>query len=159
MGGRYPCCTAQCCKALSPAFAVQRGVAQGCPLSPLLYAIFVEPVLQDMQGLSHLDLLWVVPAATRRKLVGQAYADDLAGIAATQQGLQRVVQAVHLHSLRWGWLLDVPKSVFMSCPPLCAGVLSPMPAWVWRDVRSFRFHSFVFVRRVKGGGATAIQAS
>ena len=99
--------------ALSPAFAVQRGVAKGCPLSPLLYAIFVEPVLQDMQGLSHLDLLWVVPAATRRKLVGQAYADDLAGIAATQQGLQRVVQAVHLHSLRWGWLLNVPKSIVM----------------------------------------------
>ena len=79
--------------ALSPAFAVQRGVAQGCPLSPLLYAVFVDPVLQDMQALSHPDLLWVGPAATRRKLVGQAHADDLAGIAATQQGLQRVVQA------------------------------------------------------------------
>ena len=88
--------------ALSPAFAVQRGVAQGCPLSPLLYAIFVDPVLWDMQALSQPDLLWVGPAATRRKLVGQAYADDLAGIAATHQGLQRVVQAVHLRSLRWG---------------------------------------------------------
>ena len=93
--------------ALSPAFAVQRGVAQGCPLFPLLYAIFVDPVLRDMQALSHPDLLWVGPAVTRRKLVGQAYADDLAGIAATQQGLQRFVQAVHLHSLRWGWMLNV----------------------------------------------------
>ena len=99
--------------ALSPAFAVQRGVAQECPLSPLLYAIFIDPVLQDMQALLHPDLLWVGPAATWRKLVGQAYADDLAGIAATQQGLQRVVQAVHLHSLRWGWLLNVPKSIVM----------------------------------------------
>ena len=70
---------------------MQRGVAQGCPLSPLLYAIFVVPVLQDTQALSHPDLLWVGPAATREKLVGQAYADDLACIAAPQQGLQRVV--------------------------------------------------------------------
>ena len=45
------------------------------------------------------------------KLSGQACAGDLAGIPATQQGLWRVVQTVHTHSLRWGWLLDVPKSV------------------------------------------------
>ena len=74
--------------ALCPAFAVQHAVAQGCPLSPMLYVIFVDPVLQDMQAVSHPDLLWVGPAAARRKLVGQAYADDLAGIAVTQQGLQ-----------------------------------------------------------------------
>ena len=48
------------------------------PLSPLLYAIFVDPVLQEMQALSHTDLLWVGPAAARLKLVGQAYADDMA---------------------------------------------------------------------------------
>ena len=58
--------------ALSPAFAVQRCAAQGCLLFPLLYAIFVDPVLQDMQALSHPDLLWVGPAATQQKLVGQA---------------------------------------------------------------------------------------
>ena len=62
----------------------------------------VHPVLQDMQALSHLDLLWVGPAATRwefNKLVGHAYADDLAVIAATQQRLQRLVKAIRLHSL------------------------------------------------------------
>ena len=99
--------------ALSPAFAVQRGVAQGCPLSPLLYAIFIDPVLQDMQSLWHPDMLWVGPPTSKRKLVGQAYADDLAGITATQQGLQRVVDTVHAHSLRWGWSLNVHKSVVM----------------------------------------------
>ena len=30
------------------------------------------------------------------------------------------------------------------CPPLCAGVLWPMPAWVWRDVRSVFFFFFFF---------------
>ena len=25
--------------------------------------------------------------------------------------------------------------LFCTCPPLCAGALWPMPAWVWRDVR------------------------
>ena len=27
--------------------------------------------------------------------------------------------------------------LFCTCPPLCAGELWPMPAWVWRDVRFF----------------------
>ena len=44
--------------ALSPAFLVQRGVAQGCALSPLLYATFI----QDLQSLSLPDMLWVGPA-------------------------------------------------------------------------------------------------
>ena len=58
--------------ARSPTFAVQCGVAQGCPLSPLLYAIFIDPVLQDMQSLSHPGMRWVGPATSKRKLVGQA---------------------------------------------------------------------------------------
>ena len=29
--------------------------------------------------------------------------------------------------------------LFCICPPLCAGALWPMPAWVWRDVRSVYF--------------------
>ena len=69
--------------ARSPAFVVQRGVAQGCPLSPLLYAIFIDPMLQDMHRLSYPDMLWVGPAALHRMLVGQGYEDDLAGMAAT----------------------------------------------------------------------------
>ena len=44
---------------------MQGGATQGYPLSPLLYAIFVDPVLQDMLTLPHPDLLWVGPAAAR----------------------------------------------------------------------------------------------
>ena len=33
--------------------------------------------------------------------------------------------------------------LFCICPPLCAEVLWPMPAWVWRDVRSVFFFFFL----------------
>ena len=63
--------------------------------------------------------------------MGQAYADDLASIAATQQRLQRVVQAAHAHSLRWGWLLNVPKSVVMvfGKRSVCARLDAPELWW------------------------------
>ena len=67
--------------------------------------------------------------------MGQAYADDLAGIGATQQGLQRVVQAVHMHSLRWVWMLNVPKSIVMvfGTQSLCVRLGAP-DLW-WGDSR------------------------
>ena len=151
--------------ALSPDFAVRRGVAQGCPLSPLLYAIFVDPVLRDicicMQVLSHPDMLWVGPAATRRKLVGQAYADDLAGIAATQHGLQRVVHAVHLHSLRWGWRLNVPKSIVMvfGTQSLCAGLGAPELCWGDSRLPTADTVKYLGLRLESNGGWAAQQAA
>ena len=36
------------------------------------------------------------------------------------------------------------------CPPLCAGALCSMPAWVWRDVRSVLFPVFLFPRPCLG---------
>ena len=121
--------------ALSPAFAVQRGVAQGYPLFPLLYAIFIDPVLQDRQSLSHPDMLWVGPPTSKHKLVGQAYADDLAGIAATQQGLQRVVDAVRacaptacagvgrsMCTSRWSWYSGSGQCARLGAPELSWGM-------------------------------------
>ena len=32
---------------------------------------------------------------------------------------------------------SLPLLLFCTCPPLCAGALWPVPAWVWRDVRIF----------------------
>ena len=40
------------------------------------------------------------------------------------------------------WLLPAPTP-FCTWPPLCAGALWPMPAWVWREVR-FLFYYFFF---------------
>ena len=148
--------------ALSPAFVVQLcGVAEGCPLSPLLYAIFIDPVLQDMQSLSHPDMLWVGPATSKRKLVSQAYADDLAGIAATQQGLQRVVDAVHTHGLHWGWLLNVPKSVVMVFGKRsgCARLDAPELWWGACRLPAVDAVKYLGLRLESDGGWAAQQAA
>ena len=146
---------------LSPTFAVQCGVAQGCPLSPLLYETFIDPVLQDMQSLSHPDMLWVGPPTSKQKLVSQAYADDLAGIAATQQGLQRVVDAVHAHSLRWGWLLNVHKSVVVvfGKRSVCARLGAPALSWGTCRLPTSDTVKYLRLRLESDGGWAAQQAA
>ena len=43
------------------------------------------------------------------------------------------------------WLcFDVCLILFFTYPPLCAGALWPMPAWVWRDLRSVLFINIKF---------------
>ena len=37
--------------------------------------------------------------------------------------------------------------LFCTCPPLCAGALWQMAAWVWRDFRFFFFFFLVASRR------------
>ena len=53
--------------ALPPTLAVQRRVAQGCSLSPLLYEVFILPVLQDMQTPSRPALPWGEPVASQQR--------------------------------------------------------------------------------------------
>ena len=51
----------------------------------------------------------------------------------------------------YGLVLCLPRRCSLrlllscTCPPLCAGALWPMPAWVWRDVRLYiRIHIYNF---------------
>ena len=42
---------------------------------------------------------------------------------------------------------NAQRTSTVKCPPLFAGALWPMPAWVWRDVRFFFIHIFFLARR------------
>ena len=77
-------------------------MAQGCSLSPLLYEIFADSLLEAVQQDAQADGT-PVPGARRldeRHLVGQSYAGDMTGIATSDAGLQRVIGRVRAHSKR-----------------------------------------------------------
>ena len=101
---------ARAASALSSFFPVQRGVAQGCPMSPFLYALFIDSLLDDLLALGATEGLEVGAGDWHRLLTGQAYADDLSGFADTPEGMQRVIDVVRAHSLRWGWSVNVRKT-------------------------------------------------
>uniref|UniRef100_A0A8C5MYT0 Reverse transcriptase domain-containing protein n=1 Tax=Leptobrachium leishanense TaxID=445787 RepID=A0A8C5MYT0_9ANUR len=59
--------------ALSPSFPISNGTRQGCPMSPLLFALFLEPFLEAIR---RDDKIHGIPGARRTHKVS-AYADDL----------------------------------------------------------------------------------
>ena len=70
-------------------FPIEQGVAQGCPLSPLLYIIFADDMLQSIHADNAEDGVQVATTdpAHHEALAGQSYADDLAAMSTTPDAL------------------------------------------------------------------------
>ena len=87
-------------------FPLEAGVPQGCPLSPLLFNLYLAGLSRFLDddaggaGASALD-------ARLRHLV---FADDLAVVAETPAALQRALDRVHQWSLAWGMEVSVGPS-------------------------------------------------
>lgn len=92
---------------MTETFDVERGVRQGCILSPLLFNIYME---QAFLPLPELDLGIKVNGAYVNNI---RYADDTVLIADSQSSLQRLVDVVADESLRIGLRLNISKTKFM----------------------------------------------
>jgi len=118
---------------MSARFPLERGVAQGCPMSPLLYAIFIDSVLDDLHTESSDDGVPVGDEAWARSLVGHLYADDLGTFATSAAGQQRMLNVVRAHSLRWGWDLNTVKTVIVTFGDAAALAAAADDVFLWGD--------------------------
>jgi hypothetical protein len=62
-------------------YRIEQGVAQG-PMSPTLFNVFIDDLLDDLQTQCHDDGIPISSALDR--LVGMAYADDLKTVSGTR---------------------------------------------------------------------------
>jgi hypothetical protein len=113
-------------------FASDLGLAEGDPLSPLLYTLFINGLLKEMwekhEGIP-LPKGEEVPNAENMsrdggettvtsKMVALMLADDLVGVAESQQELQRMADTIHAYSRKWRFKLSPSKSaVVVFAPP------------------------------------------
>lgn len=91
----------------SSSFVLKQGVRQGGTLSPFLYVIFVDELLDNLSasglGVHISDIYCGAPM----------YADDLALVTCSPSDLQAMLSMVHGYARKWHYQLNETKSVIM----------------------------------------------
>lgn len=89
---------------------IGRGVRQGCPLSPLLFNMCLEPLLEFLES-NHSDDGYSVGDYS---FVAQAYADDVVIISRSHEGLQKILDTVCRYCEDMSLKLEPKKCCYLS---------------------------------------------
>ena len=92
---------------LSDWFQVLTGVRQGCILSPILFAVAIDWVLK--KATKDHGIVWTGGA----KLSDLDFADDIAALSDSTQGLQTVMDSISNASARLGLMISRKKTKIM----------------------------------------------
>ena len=95
---------------LSYEFPIHRGVQQGCPLSPILFNIFINDILNncDKYGVN----------ISRKRCCGGLFADDVVFIAPSKPCLRILLNKVHEWDIRNEMTFGINKCATMVVKPL-----------------------------------------
>ena len=83
-------------------FGITQGAAQGCTLSPMLFLIFVDGLMEEIES--------KVSSLPSLQLNGLLFADDFVGLSDSKEGLQDMINVVHAYSKKWRFEANVNKS-------------------------------------------------
>ncbi|KAF2068851.1 hypothetical protein CYY_009826 [Polysphondylium violaceum] len=96
-------------KGLTKNIKIGKGIKQGCPLSPLLWNIFIDPTLHQINRRS---LGYSIPDEPPQQISNLVFADDFAGIANTLAKLQEIADIFTDYLDFYGLKINVTKSAY-----------------------------------------------
>ncbi|KAJ8335386.1 hypothetical protein SKAU_G00387280 [Synaphobranchus kaupii] len=111
------------------------GVRQGCPLSPLLYVLFMEPFAELVRRDSRIDGVHI-PGAGGERLKIQQYADDTTLFVSSIYSLRRIWALKNLYEAGTGSKVNVVPHAEILSPVYQAVVrfMRQCPSLVGRDI-------------------------
>ena len=89
----------------SASFSVEQGVAQGCSLSPILFSVFINDLLKEVEK-AELG----IHLGEGGKIGGMLFADDFVGLSDSKEQLRDVVYS---YCSKWRLKANVTKSAVM----------------------------------------------
>ena len=92
----------------SAMFSVEQGVAQGCSLSPILFSVFINDLLKDVEQ-AELG----IQLSSGKRVGGMLFADDFVGVSDSRESLQKLIDVVHGYCNKWRLKANVSKSAVM----------------------------------------------
>ncbi|MCO5597147.1 hypothetical protein L7F22_051222 [Adiantum nelumboides] len=96
--------------------SLTRSLRQGCPLSPLLFALATHPMLTLLTQLARDGEIVGLTLPSGQQLVGQAFADDsFMFLNANNANIGRAMEAWSLFALASGLHINTQKSALLSC--------------------------------------------
>ena len=107
----------------SKTFSLEQGVAQGCSLSPILFSVFINDLLVEVQetGLG-------IQLNGGSSIGGLLFADDFVGITDSREKLQKLIDVVHKYCNRWRLRANVGKCAVMVFSRNSVG-----GSWMWGE--------------------------
>ena len=92
---------------LTPSFEAVMGVKQGCPLSPTLFGLYLDDLELALEVNHHgLDL----PSLLVQRVPALLYADDLALVSTSAEGLQSQLDLLHAYAAKWRMTVNIDKT-------------------------------------------------
>lgn len=127
---------------LSKTFFQLKGLRQGCPLSPLLFALYIA----DLDRVLANQQCGGVVVAKKSKIHCLAYADDLVLISSTAEELQSMIKTLLKYAQKRSLTVNVEKSKIMK---FSAGGRTSRIVWKYGDdsfeeVKTFQYLGFMF---------------
>ena len=119
----------------SEGFNVEQGVAQGCSLSPILFSVFINDLLKEVE-----EAELGIQLNSGNRVSGLLFADDFVGVSDSKENLQKLIDVVHGFCNRWRLSANVSKSAVM-----VFSRSSVKGDWVWGEHKLPNVSSYTYL--------------